>query len=247
MKFEKPFVITLAAPRRSGKTYFVAELIKKKFVKEFDHIIVMSQSAHSESYDSLRWLDKVSISSCVSREKIAQLINDQEQCMMLIAQQRIAKMKHKSPIEPDNVNRDIEHLPKEFVCPHTLLFLDDVIDSGVIAWGGEPDIIAARGRHFNMSVIVSSQKITSISPTIRMNSDYFIIFNPFAVREIEKFLEEFICTDMKTVFRKKLRDMFREKYNAIILDNNETEWGKRFKVGKIQNVIQDTMRVIFNE
>jgi hypothetical protein len=106
-------------------------------------------------------------------------------------------------------------------CPRMLLILDDVIDSGVMNFRGSVDKIAERGRHINMSLVLCSQRISAISRSIRLNSDYFIIFSPHSIGETEQYLEKFISRQDRKKVREMMVNIFSQPYAFIVLDNGK--------------------------
>jgi hypothetical protein len=115
-------------------------------------------------------------------------------------------------------------------CPRTLLILDDCIDSGVMNFRGTVDRFAERGRHINISTIISSQRISAVSRSIRLNSDYFIIFSPYSISEMEQYLEQFVPRDRRKETRIHLLEVFETPYQFILLDNAEKNPSKKLKV-----------------
>jgi hypothetical protein len=155
----------------------------------------------NDDYDEFRNHEKFEFVACPSKQQVRDLI---EQC-------EEAKEK-----ELDNKRYRSKY---RVVCPNVLLILDDCIDSGVFSFRGEVDTIAERGRHFNLSCIICSQRISSISRSIRINSDFFVIFVPYAARELEQFIEQFVFKQHRKEIMPMLMSIFDEEYEFIMLDN----------------------------
>jgi hypothetical protein len=225
------FVISISAPRQSGKSYLIKHLIKTHFVHTYDHIVIMCPSIDlNEDYDELEIYDNVRLISDVTAKNINKLFDEQCAC-----KKRVKKL-HKEGLEPRTE------------CPSTLLVLDDCIDSGVINFHGAGDKVAERGRHCNMSVIYSSQRQSAISRSIRLNSNYFISFSPFSVSELEQFLEQFVARSTRKQLRGLIEDIYSVPYQFLILDNNEKDCRLKFKKSITQDFVQGHMeQIYFNE
>ena len=96
-----------------------------------------------------------------------------------------------------------------------------MIDSGLMNFKGLCDKFAERGRHIDFSVIATSQRMSAVSRSVRLNSDLFIIFCPYSISEIEQFLEQFVSRGQKKQIRKALDDIFNEAYQFVLLDNSQ--------------------------
>jgi hypothetical protein len=125
-------------------------------------------------------------------------------------------------------------------CPNTLLILDDILDAGLIQFHGIVDTLAARGRHCNMSVIIASQRITSISIVIRDNSDYFLIFAPFTLDELEKYIEKFVSRKKRGEFIAAILEVFEVPHDFILLDKHERSRKHKFKIMNAQDFMNNT-------
>lgn len=84
------------------------------------------------------------------------------------------------------------------------------------------------GRHFNISLIIISQKLTAVSTSVRQNSDYFICFkiNPIE----QKLAYDTFCneiTDYKE-WQKLIQYCTKDKYNFLLVDNHEGEFYHNF-------------------
>lgn len=221
-----PFFVSLAAPRRSGKSYLIRELLKAEFLKRFDHIFIFSPSLHlNNDYDEFEKYEHVHLISNVTATEIDNIFNKmvevKEQCR----------------------TRDIEiakgfDVP-EFKCPETLVILDDCIDSNVISFKGGVDKIAERGRHCNLSCIVSSQRLSAISRSIRINSDIFLIFIPYQARELEQFIEQFIFRDQRKAIHHCMRQIFSVPYKFLFIDNTEKNLQDKLKTSIADDFIKD--------
>lgn len=216
------FVMTISAPRKSGKSYLIGNMLRIGML-DFDHIIVMCPTLEFND-DYLDFIDDENFTfiNNITREDIQDLFKKQSACMRKVKQQE-----RNGPGDDDLI-----------ICPDTLLILDDCIDSGVLTFKGIVDRIAERGRHINLSVIVSSQRISAISRSIRINSDYFLIFSPYSIGELEQFLEQFVSRPKRKELRLKLHDIFSEPYRFIFLDNTERRSTDKLKTSVTEDFIK---------
>lgn len=114
------------------------------------------------------------------------------------------------------------------------------MDSGVLAFKGVVDKFAERGRHINASGIVSAQRISSVSRGIRTNSDYFIIFNPFAIGELEQFIEQFVPRSQRKDAMAEMMEIFSAKHEFVMIDNTEPALYK-LKTGNAQRMLKGSL------
>lgn len=219
------FVLALAAPRGSGKSYFVGKLLRTGLLKEYDHVVIMCPSLKfNDDYLEFKGEENVSWIPNVTREKVEALFESQERAMELV------KIRERE--EPD--------LPI-LICPKTLLILDDCVDSGLLTFRGLIDKIAERGRHIDLDLMVLVQRISSLSRSVRINSTYFGIFSPFTVDELEQFVKQFVPKSKQKGIYEKVEAVFAEPYQFLILDNTERIATKKLKRTNADNFIANQL------
>ncbi len=106
---------------------------------------------------------------------------------------------------------------------HTLLILDDCIDSRIAQFRSSENIadeIAERGRHYNVSMIVSSQYLSSISPSLRRNAEFLFLFSPTNYADTERVLGEFVPSEVRKEFRELVMRVYLQPYSFMIVDNS---------------------------
>lgn len=218
--FEEHFSMVLAAPRKSGKSYFIKTFIHSKHAETFEHIFIMCPSIDfNNDYWDLEKDPRVQLINQVDIEVIDDLYRRQSDCKKIVIQRQ----------------RDGDELPK--VCPSTLLILDDCVDSGAINFRGVVDKIAERGRHINMSCMIAAQSISSVSVRIRKNSDYFMVFSPYSMHEMESFVEQFVSKTKKAKLMAQLPVVFDTPFAFILVDNTEKNTRYKLKMGTAENLI----------
>lgn len=219
ISINSPFVITACAPRFQGKTYLTVNFLKEHpYMKNISYVYICSLSVNlNRDYDEFR--DEEEYYFYGDDEINVRLISD------IIEKQSECK---KAVIERERAREDNPALPK-LKCPEALLILDDCLDAGVLQFGGVIESIAERGRHFNLSMIICSQRITGISRSVRINSNFFIVFGCNNSEE-ERFVDDFIGrSDRKAVYTliKKLAPLH---YTFFFVDTFERNKLKRLKV-----------------
>ena len=223
------FMMTLAAPRWSGKSFLIGMLLDSpKFLKRFEHVIILCFSTKLNN-DYLPWVDndKFTILDTITDEILDELFTKQTECM-----KRVRKREREEKDKP------------KLSCPNTLLILDDCVDSGVLTFRGTVDKLAERGRHMNMSTIVSAQRISSISRGIRTNSDYFLIFSPFTIGELEQFIEQFVAKSQRKEAIQTILNIFETKYEFILIDNTEPAL-RKLKSSNAEDFVKGIVRPLF--
>lgn len=215
------FVMTMIAPRRSGKSYLIKEMLNGGLMEQFDHIYIFCPSiSFNDDYDDFKHEENVHLITEPKESLIMEII-----------------LKH------EVLKNACKYKTDEY-CPSTLLVLDDLIDSGIFNFKGVVDRIAERGRHIEMSLIVSSQRLTAVSRSVRINSDYFIIFAPASISEVEKFVEQFLPRAGRSKTITMLNDLYSEQFQFLIMDATESSWDQKLKYSKAQDFVQGIIHPI---
>lgn len=230
LELTPPFVITISASRGSGKSTLIRRMLDENLQKQFHYIVFVSPTL--DLNDDYKSIDKgyclklpkppkppsgVPLGGRPPPEQIVRISNtvdfDRAIKEIMATQTDIVK----------------EHGKKK--TPQVLIIADDVIDSKILRFGGNLDKIAERGRHMNISLIISTQRITSVSRSIRLNSDFFIVFRPWNYTEVERWLSEFIPRKKRAMFEEWLNSVFTEPYMFLVVNNRTKSIDERFYVG----------------
>lgn len=169
-----------SGPTCSGKSQAWLSLILRVYQGMWDRVYVFSPSILvDDSYRELRkYLDKMS-----PKEKLYFDDLDQDHLGKIIADQTaIVEMCKKKRLRP----------------PQLLVVIDDMADrsdvlnrrSGARNGGSHITSLAVRGRHSNISWIVSSQCLNLVCLPVRKNVRNLIIYRARSQREIESLVEE---------------------------------------------------------
>lgn len=96
--------------------------------------------------------------------------------------------------------------------------------------------IATLGRHFNISLIIISQKLTSVSTQVRQNSDYIVLF---AINPLEtKLAYDTFCNSISNYkdWQEMVKYCTKDRYNFLFIDNHLGEFYHNFNKLQIKNV-----------
>jgi GTPase SAR1 family protein len=228
---DKPFCMSIAAPRGSGKSFLINKWLDHTFTKDYDYIFILNPSAYlNHDYDKVKKTENVYIISDFSKDVISELFD------------RMYEVKEACIRREEDIKLGHEVIPLH--CPRTLLILDDCIDSNVFSFRGTVDKIAERGRHVNLSVIISSQRISAISRSIRINSDIFIIFCPYQAHEFEQYVEQFVFRDQRKSIYEQMRCIFDVPYQFLFIDNLEKNMRKKLKTSNADDFLKNKFEIV---
>ena len=162
------------AQTKSGKTNLVMNMLLDIYRDCFERIVVFSHSWNlDESYTVLKkYMEQKGwdLAECgyagYNDEILANIIAEQSQLI------RYQKSKGQTKLWG--------------LC----IFFDDLIDSRAAMRGRNLEILYARGRHMNISVITSTQAYRKVLNTVRMNSDHELIWRLRNGQDLEAWLSE---------------------------------------------------------
>lgn len=208
--------MTLSAPRNSGKSFLLSTMMRAGCFDHFDYIFILCPSLDfNDDYWEFHTDKRVTFISEPCREVVEEIFQQQVKVKRML----VARRRHQDPTQ---------HSTPLFM-PKTLVIMDDCIDSGILNFRGSVDKIAERGRHLDISSCFCVQRSSALSRSIRLNTNYFIIFAPYAVAEMEKFLAEFVSKDKQARARSLFATVFEKPFQFIVLDNNEKGVYQRIK------------------
>lgn len=228
---DAPFFISIAAPRKSGKTWLLQKCLEKGWVKRFDIIFVISPSLDvNGDYGDFSKYDHVHFIANIQTDIITEIFDRMYEVKAQVQQRE----------------RDIElgYEVDELICPEVLVILDDCIDSNLFSFRGSTDKVAERGRHVNLSCVVSSQRLSAISRSCRINSDIFLIFCPYQAKELEQFVEQFVFRDERKMIYEKLREIFDEPYRFLFIDNGEKNLRDKIKTSIADDFVKNKYKTL---
>lgn len=187
-----PVSLLISAKRLSGKTYLIKELINnKKFNKQFEEIYIFSSTANLDK----TWNDIEPEHCCL----FDNFENDELKNIM--------KSVKKEKVEEDKS------------C-NILIVVDDFHDKNSLKRDNVLNILATRGRHFNISFVYSVQKYNSLPLVIRTNCLQRIFFRIINKNELDIISEENSTLNIsKKDLGKLLYENTKEKYNYVLIED----------------------------
>lgn len=241
-KFEGHFVLTICAPRGSGKSFFIKNWLEANH-KNYDHIVIMCPSIKfNDDYYVLakKHKKKMTLLSEVSNALVNELFDKQSKCQEAVVRRDRGDDLYDKAFDSSDNGGSL----KPLYCPDTLLILDDCIDTGILSFRGSLDRIAERGRHIGITLFVSAQRQSAVSRGVRINSTYFMIFSPFSVGELEQFLMQFVFKNQRQQLQELLLQVFEEPYQFLLLDNQEQNIKRKLKVSNTDDLLRGVVRIL---
>jgi hypothetical protein len=105
---------------------------------------------------------------------------------------------------------------------NVLIILDDAVADSDMHYQKGLKILYARGRHINISVIVTTQYINSISPLMRSNSDY-VFLGQQNKRSVDIISDEYLSGDIEKPEFIKLFNKSTRDYNFFVINCNSVK------------------------
>ena len=106
--------------------------------------------------------------------------------------------------------------------PNSLIVIDDCAFSGGLKEkiNGTLSRIACNGRHVNLSVIVTAQKYSQLSTTMRTNASGAILFNN-SMNEVEALAQDFNYLESRRDFVKMFREATKGRNRFLVVNFSE--------------------------
>ena len=201
-----PFVQTIVAPRNSGKTYLLINLLiqDKYYRNKFDKVYIISPTFYLDP----KW-------DCIS-----------------IPDKQIFTEFDEYSLESIIENKKIEE--------QILLILDDAIAEDGFKTSQILNKIAIRGRHMKVSMICISQKVCSISTTIRSQTDSMIVFKSRSSNEVESLYKDNNIGGLtRNGFNRLLFDCTEERYSFLNMNYQNNKVYKKFSEVSLKDYNND--------
>lgn len=213
------FFMAMSAPRRAGKSTLIKGMLDSGLAAKYEEIHVLCPSLDlNEDYEAYMTDSKFKFTSVVTRGHLKELLDAW-----------MTEKKTEMGLKRSGVN-NVKFTQR-------LVILDDCIDSGVLTYKGPVETLAERGRHFNTSVILTTQKLNRIGTSIRTNCDYLFFFSPFAISELEQFCETFVYRAARKVLKEQMKELFKRPFHFLVLDNFEKDTESKLKWGSMASFI----------
>lgn len=216
MKIHLPTNVIISGSTRSGKTYRTKELLQQQLGSQADYIVVFCPTADvSGDWGETGNRDP-------EKGKVYIVFEDIDD--FLPALKEIVKQQH------DLVRTHGAKMKKK-VLPQILVIMDDCLGLSLLKLGGFVDKLSTRSRHINLSLFILVQKITAVPRTMRLNSEYLILFSASNFSELERFLQEYMPKRMQKEFASHLEQIFNEPYRFVVCNNFESKLCNRVWIG----------------
>lgn len=201
---QPPFLLTVVAPRKSGKTNLTVDLLldESKFCHKFDIILIWSRTFKHDS----KWKN-ISLPEGSTTTEFDEL-------------------------EAEDILRLAEQVAEKTVV-NSLWVFDDMITEGIMSPRrmGALESIAVRGRHANVSIIIITQQYMALSPAIRNNSTNLVLFRIRNGDELEKVAKENRESLSVKDFLSLYNYATDKPYSFMHINNQQSNPAKRFAVG----------------
>jgi hypothetical protein len=169
----------ILSPSGGGKTVLLANLILKIYRGCFERIYIWSPSIFGDSTWAavMQYQEDVMKVKETDTEKLYYDSYNSEDLEKVIATQ----------------HKVILHMKKQKMTNlfSILIIVDDFADSPEFSRKSQLlHSLYTRGRHDNISTLVSTQKVTAIAPIIRVNVSFMIVYRLRNFKDLDAFLEE---------------------------------------------------------
>lgn len=249
------FALSVIAPRRTGKTYFLCTALREGLTIPFDHIFTMSPTiGQNQAFlEFSEHLSQHQIDKIQSTPKLDRYGHPTGECIKLLPIEERRKF-HMIEEVSDGFIADIIEDQKDVInrvrsreskgdysmrIPRLLLIFDDCLESDAVRHHGTLNSVAYLGRHLHISFIVMSQHFNKIGKGIRLNSDMIILMRPFSVSEMETFLDQFSLRGSRRQNMQRFMSIFDEKYQFIVLNNMADTYEERFCCSFAQDFVNE--------
>ena len=124
-----------------------------------------------------------------------------------------------------------EHQIKTNKKRSVMLVIDDCIDSANMYDKGLVSFLTVL-RHFNTTVVVITQSITKISPVIRSNCDFMILFQLIGEKALKTLFDELSMGESRSQFVADFIERTKD-YGALFINNTTANLADRISTLKI--------------
>lgn len=241
--FEMPlnFIMTIPAPKNSGKSWFIRQFLHCDMTNLYEYIIIVCPSLKlNRDYDEFREDERFTFLAEPKESDLEEIFLKQYTCMAKVKKREDLRMKYIQK----HLDIPVDQIYPSIRMPKTLLIVDDCLDSGIMKFSGVLDTYAARGRHSDLAVIATTQRFRGITPTLRINSDFVAVFTPYSVVECEKFFEEFVSQSDRKTLRLMLKELFKIPFHFILVNNTLRSYNEKLFLTKAEAFVQGIMTPI---
>lgn len=197
------FLVGIVGRRKSGKTFFLDQMMKTVWLKEFNKIYILSKTAKQQDYfktwdGDITYVEEWSFTffDDLKREKLAKENKEDGEGVPSEPEKKKKKKKEKILIVIDDMSSDMREK----------LYSTNI------------DAFSFIGRHFGFSIVWLAQKITLFTPGFRQEADAFFLFREENMQELRLLhrewgfgdLDQFICL---------LTEETQKRYSWVMIRN----------------------------
>ena len=199
---QAPFLLVIVAPRKSGKTNLLLDMLldEEKYCKKYDIILIWSRTFYHDS----KWKNiKLPAGS------IFTTFNESDVSLVLRVAEEVAKT----------------------IVVNALFIFDDMITDGIMSSYkmGTIEAVAVRGRHANVSIVIITQQYMALSPAVRNNATNSIFFRIRNGDELDKIGRENRESLTIKEFFEVYNHATEEPYSFLHVNNQEPDPAFRFR------------------
>ena len=203
-----PFTMNILAPSRSGKSVVITNLL---YNKDFNF---------KNRFDKI-----IFISPTILIDPSLEFARDDEDIIHIHEQKFLDEL--------DSVIENIFEKQKEDPEESTLLIIDDALlylKSKALMYA------TTRNRHYNLSIIISSQAYKKIDPVIRNNATHWLLFKTHTQKEQDHIEDDF---NGFPDFLKHYKEAVATPYSFLFADMLKMRLFKRFETEPMYDKVRD--------
>jgi hypothetical protein len=197
-----PFTMALVAPTKSGKSNLIVNLLKNSYF------------GYDDVFDEIYY-----ISPTVGIDETLRSINEDDDIIKIDEED---DLKYLDDILNDIVKNQKSKAKEER--EPVLIVLDDCLD--YLKKSKRLDSLPSYSRHYNISIIITSQVFNALPIKLRKNASCYLIARIYNNKDLQNIEEEIGAnfSDFKTNYDKATK----EKYNFLFVDNRNIELWRNF-------------------
>lgn len=204
-----PFRLLLSGESGSGKTLCLLNLLlRNEFYRGFfRYIILISPNYHND-------LQYQVLEKYIIEEEIKAKKNKQYKPVILEHYESF------NAGEMDEILNELSEAKEKMgrSMKPVLFLLDDVIDDSKLMNSKFFSMLGTRSRHYNASVIITTQSYMRVKRTTRLNMTHIIVFKPRTKGEEDRIYNEIISGCSKNEFSKLCDFVYSEPFRFLVVN-----------------------------
>lgn len=200
---DAPFSLLVVGPSRCGKTNVILNLLTKWYSTAFDEVYLFSESAYQPSSGWLKMIED----GVIEEENVVDSYKT--------ADSKIGSLIEQQKQMPKDQRRTV------------LVILDDMARESKKSTNLEA--LYTRGRHFNISTILLSQKFKDVASSNRNNATSVILYKPQQNMELDALTEAFAGLMPQNEFKNMLKEVTRQRFCFLFINQLEPDENKKFR------------------